>query len=663
MNFNGAEYLINKDPTIHQKPEVRYTRVQRTLAGEKNRGKSSDQVQDWLEVLEQTHVKRASEDQAVKEKIKTYYHKQYIWPYKEDITRGAAKVEARAAREMGFGDIAYEGEALRQRQEIAVVDLEKSLDSWINYLTSKNEQYPIWFRYYVFTNIVKLGSYDIDKQEFRKRTKDTFFPFPDIDRGALAEVQTQIEKGGPFANKSFAEQYAYAIKTNGEITPELRAETRGEWRKYDQGTKPDELWESLQNKGVPWCTRGYATAEKQLKEGDFYVYYTLDKLGQPTIPRVAIRMDGDYIGEVRGVADNSQNLEANMTDIAREKYNDLPGAEHYEKADADMKQLGVIEKKNRENKELTREELKFLYEVERDILGFGYESDPRIKKIKSTRDIRLDLSIVYEVSQSQIALELDEINGETIISLDDHLLNVEYLIKNDITNLKIINGGLYQHNESGDRRISLSSESASVLRNLERIGNQDVVNASIDHLGSYSVERLSPERYQDRCSGFIDISLNYIANKKSHDSLTGFTHFLTATEPEENRFRVFNTLWDVMSPDQKKELYDLVEEFGDSENYKYLLGNVLYRPNISTEDINFTTSSIDRLPQDKQEEIISQWFRYDDQEILVNINLHPEIIEFLAEKNIPLVNRYFEKYRTKLTGQALSVYIGGDENY
>src|SRR3989338_2708750 len=36
--------------------------------------------------------------------------------------------------------------------------------------------------------------------------------------------------------------------------------------------------------------------------GDFYVYYTNDSSGEPTQPRLAIRMDGDNrIGEVRGI--------------------------------------------------------------------------------------------------------------------------------------------------------------------------------------------------------------------------------------------------------------------------------------------------------------------------------------------------------------------------
>src|SRR3989338_6633226 len=111
----------------------------------------------------------------------------------------------------------------------------------------------------------------------------------------------------------------------------MREETTGKWVKYQKGTDSTALWASLQNKGTAWCTKGFATAETQLKGGDFYVYYTLDRQGKPSIPRIAIRMQEEQIFEVRGVSDNQQNLEGNMTEIAEEKMSKLPGKEKYQK--------------------------------------------------------------------------------------------------------------------------------------------------------------------------------------------------------------------------------------------------------------------------------------------------------------------------------------------
>lgn len=66
----------------------------------------------------------------------------YVRPNKEKMAEGAARVEERAAREMGI-EAHYGEEELEQRGEIAVADLEKSLDNWILYLSDANEPYPV----------------------------------------------------------------------------------------------------------------------------------------------------------------------------------------------------------------------------------------------------------------------------------------------------------------------------------------------------------------------------------------------------------------------------------------------------------------------------------------------------------------------------------------
>ena len=365
----------------------------------------------------------------------------YVRPNKEKMAEGAARVEERAARERGID--AHYGEAeLEQRGEIAVADLEKSLDNWISYLSDLNEPYPTWFRYYAFRNVLDLGDYDKDKGEFTKRSPGSVKLFPDIDRGALAYVEQMIEaakdpamlerlrraqketgapeaqlitkeKASQFATMQFAKQYAEGIKTAGEITPEMREETHGKWVRYGQGTDPTALWASLQNKGTAWCTKGFATAETQLNSGDFYVYYTFDRQDKPTIPRVAIRMQGDTIGEVRGVADNNQNLEGNMAAIAEEKMSALPGAERYKKTSADMKMLTAITKKTAQGVALTKDDLVFLYELDKPIEGFGYQRDPRIKEQRDMRDPEEDMPIIFECDEIQIAHAMSEIKRDT----------------------------------------------------------------------------------------------------------------------------------------------------------------------------------------------------------------------------------------------------------
>jgi len=364
---------------------------------------------------------------------------EYVRPNKEQMAQGAARVEQRAARQMGI-QAEYTDEALEQRGEIAVGDLESSLDQWINYLSDPNEPYPTWFRYYTFRNILNIGEYDKDKQEFPKRSKGTFKLFPDVDRGALAYVEEIMtasqddtvlqrlresqresetpeaemwtpEKAEAFTKLPFAKQYAEGVKSKGEITPELREETRGEWVHYHQNDDPKELWKSLQNKGTAWCTKGYPTAKTQLGGGDFYIYYTLDATGKPNIPRIAIRMEGqDKIAEdPRGVFDSKQNLEPNMIDILDDKLQEFgEEADTYRKKSNDMKILTALDQKHESSQSLTKEDLTFLYEIDSKIEGFGYGKDPRIDELRKDRNIKEDLSFVLSIPQDKISITEEE---------------------------------------------------------------------------------------------------------------------------------------------------------------------------------------------------------------------------------------------------------------
>ena len=440
-NFLKQKYDLHKSEEV----EVAALRAEQKT-GEKVPQHPDDRIQNYLDRLERLALdpdkeqpkktlNNESRPRALS-LLREMVMNKYVRLNKEKMAEGAARVEERVARERGIE--AHYGEAeLEQRGEIAVADLEKSLDNWIMYLSDQNEPYPIWFRYYAFRNVLDMGDFDKDKGEFTKRSQGSTKLFPDIDRGALAFVEERIEAakdstalekiqraqkatGTPdhqihtksqaeaFAKMSFSKQYSEGIKQNGEITPEMREVTEGKWVKYQQGTDPTPLWASLQNKGTAWCTKGFGTAETQLNGGDFYVYYTNDKTGKAAIPRIAIRMQEDGIGEVRGVADNQQNLEGNMTEIAEAKMNELPGAESYRKKSGDMKYLTEIDNKVKKAEPLSKNDLIFLYEINSPVEGFGYGRDPRIAEIISTRNPKEDAPIVMDCEPEEIAYGQEE---------------------------------------------------------------------------------------------------------------------------------------------------------------------------------------------------------------------------------------------------------------
>ncbi len=76
--------------------------------------------------------------------------------------------------------------------------------------------------------------------------------------------------------------------------------------------------------------------------------------------------------------------------------------------------LEIIKKKNQEL-ELTKEELRFLYEMDSSIEGFGYQRDPRIDEIRSQRDEKNDYIKILGLGHLNLRPEEIALNYE----LDD----------------------------------------------------------------------------------------------------------------------------------------------------------------------------------------------------------------------------------------------------
>ncbi|MBU3895905.1 hypothetical protein KKG36_01120, partial [Patescibacteria group bacterium] len=412
------EFLEEKYPDLQKSKEVASAvRRQDRRTGEKVVQQPKERIEAYLDRLEEVFNpdnpdKRERRVSILKDKLHDLF---VIKP--EDIPVSYFNHQRQIAREQGHGDIEITPELRQQLAETIISDQSQSLDAWIDYLGSEDAPYPNWLKYFAFRSITKLSAYDKEKKEFKKRSKGTTAPFPDINREALSYVLDALEKsrrkegatdsewGKLLKTANFGKLYSHAIETITPASQEERETIRGEWVLFKKGTDPKPLYESLQGHGTGWCTAGEGVARTQLQAGDFYVFYTKSKKGN--IPRVAIRMQEGEIAEVRGISAD-QNLEPVMADVAKEKMKELPGSEKYEKKEKDMRRLTAIERKCKLTEEITKEDLRFLYEVDGKIEGFGYQEDPRIAELLDQRDKRKDLAYVFDTDPSKISFTEEE---------------------------------------------------------------------------------------------------------------------------------------------------------------------------------------------------------------------------------------------------------------
>ena len=396
-----------------------------------------ERLLDYFNRLEEVHKRVAeSKSKTGENMLKNFYYDLYVIK-PENIPEAYFQNQVRIARERGMGNITLTEEDRKRYADAAIEDQKLTLDKWIDYFLYDEEgkSWEMWEKYWVFQGLQSLGKYDRETKKFAKRDDTTVYPFPPVEKECISATIHLMEeyvksKNGDEEIKSalgrgdFKQLYEYSIKQSmlkGEYQSKT---TEGEWVKYEQGSDYHVLRDSLQGYYTGWCTAaGESFARDQLAGGDFYVYYSLDENEDAKVPRIAIRMDGkNKIGEIRGIADG-QNMESEMMPILNKKLDEFPDKDNYLKSVHDMELLTLIDRKVSHNMELSVDEIRFLYEADRKIIGFGQREDPRINEIKQKRNKVKDYNLVFKYNK--------EFNGD--LDLRD-LTSVEGL---DLTGVNI----------------------------------------------------------------------------------------------------------------------------------------------------------------------------------------------------------------------------------
>lgn len=469
---------------------------QRVLNFSNKSDKKRERIIKYFNRLEEVHNKVSKTKSASAEKIlKNFYYDLYIIK-PENIPESYFNNQIELARERGYGNVTLTDKDKERMIKQVIEDQKETLDKWIEYFLYDEESsyYEMWEKYWVFQGLQTLGKYDKKTYKFSKRDKTTVYPFPPVEReyifttlklmeDFLKDKKTEEDIKNALEAGNFKLLYEYVIKQSMLRGEKQSSSTSGKWIKYEQGSDYNILRNSLQGYYTGWCTAaGENFAREQLANGDFYVYYTLDNNGDAKVPRIAIRMDGKTnIGEIRGIADK-QNMEPEMMPILEEKLNEFPDREKYYKKEHDMKLLTLIDKKVNKNIELSLDELKFLYEIDNEIDGFGYKKDPRIQEIQSKRNQKKDCALIYNISEDEVALSQNEWESNPKrfkVLLGDLEINKSNNI-NDFFRLKYICGNLYLGNlkEANDIIITTKISGYIVLNNLTFI-NSLTINKNI----------------------------------------------------------------------------------------------------------------------------------------------------------------------------------------
>ena len=378
----------------------------------------------------------------------------------EDIPDAYWKQQEQILRDNGQGR-----ELSRYEKEILAEDLidkqRQSITSWANYLSDKNCPYPLWFKVYAFDGISKMSNaLNLDDADYSRRDNTTALSFPKLNAEILAKVYRQIndfygvDKENWLSKHSddeklvslvksanFPKLYAKELVDTKVIlkTPERTEDVHGDWFEYKLG---DE--EEIANlaEGTRWCVvdpnvahnylvygeYGHSRSTRADEESNSKAKFIIFRLEDPNAPGIfasngsaSIRLDPNgKVAEISGL-NEGQAVEDALVPIVKEKTLSLPGGEKYLQKFDDKQALIRLDKKMEKGEDLTKEELSFLYELDRPIatLDTYNEEDPRIPELKEKYGIEYALEKGVDVNKLVSSLESQDI-AKNLDSLLEH---------------------------------------------------------------------------------------------------------------------------------------------------------------------------------------------------------------------------------------------------
>ena len=493
----------------------------------------------------------------------------------EDIPEAYWKQQEQILRDNGQGR-----ELSEYEKEILAEDLidkqRQSITSWTNYLGDKNCPYPTWFKVYAFDGISKMSNtLNLDDADYNRRDNTTALSFPKLNAEILAKVYRQIndfygvDKENWLAQHSddeklvslvksanFPKLYAKELVDTKVIlkTPERTEDVHGDWFEYKLG---DEEEIASLAEGTRWCVVDPNVAHNYLTYGQFInpgednnyddddwedddqteypeAKFIIFRLEDPNSPGVyasngsaSIRLDPDgMVAEVSGL-DEGQAIEDALVPTVKKKTLSLPGGEKYLQKFDDKQTLIRLDKKMKKGQDLTKEELSFLYELDRPIatLDTYNRRDPRIPELKEKYNVEYALEKGLDIDKI-----ISSLGPNTLIQNLDSLIKYGADIDNITSNIDSYDiaanlDTLLDHGANIDvNELASELDTYYVLENLDAFldnGANIDINELASELNSYDIF----ENLDTLLKNGADIDL-IVGKMKSHDIVYSLDFFL-----------------------------------------------------------------------------------------------------------------------------------------
>ena len=167
-------------------------------------------------------------------------------------------------------------------------------------------------------------------------------------------------------------------------------------------------------------------------------------------------MKDDSIQEIRGV-EKDQNIDEYIQPVLDEKLKEFGDEGRlYLKKSKDMKRMTTLTEKHKNGEKFLSNDLRFLYEIDDKIEGFGYGKDPRINTVQIGRDWKKDMNLIFDVNNDKdlVNTMIDE-KKETLVL--ENIKKFKDLDRKEIVN-QLINKGQGRAIAENFKQFEISNE-------------------------------------------------------------------------------------------------------------------------------------------------------------------------------------------------------------
>ena len=267
--------------------------------------------------------------------------------------------------------------------------------------------------------------------------------------------------------------------------------------------------------------------------------FIIFRLEDPNSPGVfasngsaSIRLDPDgMVAEVSGLGEG-QAIEDALIPIVKEKTLSLPGGEKYLQKFDDKQTLIRLDKKMEKGQDLTKEELSFLYEIDRPIATLDtYNSkDPRITELKEKYGIEYALEKGIDVNELVPSLNPDDIAK-----------NLDYLLEQG-ANINV-------------DELASNLDSVRIAKNLDSLLKHGA-DINVDEL----VSSLDPDDIADNLEPLLKNGANNIINNMAYYDIIANLDYLLKHGAD------INNIVNHMHPEDIEKRLDYLLEHGTDIN-------------------------------------------------------------------------------------------------